>query len=824
MRKRPLVVVALLYAAGLLAADGISVPLVPLFASALGVVATAAVWPQRRGWLLAPVLILFGWTNLTTRTALLSPHDLRSVIGENAALVTVRGMLVETPYQRVYERDEEESWRTLAWLDVAEWRQHASAWQPAFGRVAVATAGLLPGQFFAGQTVEIAGTLRKPGGPVAEGAFDYRTYLRRQGIHYQLQAASANDWRVVSTNTMRPLSDRFCGWAQQTLALGLPEQDEPLRLLWAMTLGWKTALTGEVAEPFMRSGTMHVFAISGLHIALIAGILVAVFRVARVPRGWCGVFVIPMIWFYTYATGWQASAIRSTVMMTIIIAGWSLRRPSDLLNSLAAAALIILVWDPQQLFQASFQLSFFVVLSLALFAPVLEGVRRRWLRADPLLPAELRPRWQRWVFVPVNWLAASFATSLAAWLGSIPLVAYYFHLFTPVSLLANIVVVPLSGAALAANLGSLIVGAWFPACAELFNHSAWFFMHLMIRASAWAAHAPGGCFHIGTPTLLTFALYYGALISVMAGGLAKPHWRAWVGSALAVLAVAWVAEWQIARSTTRLTVVPLHGGEMIHCDAPGTRDDALIDCGSESAFEFSVKPFLRARGVSRVPRLVLTHGDSRNVGGAALLREQFSVSEVYLSPVTYRSPTYRRLKEQFDRTPGLSKSLRRGDRLGLLTVLHPDEADRTSQADDSAMVLRFETEGVRVLLLSDLGKAGQTLMMNRSTDLRADIVVSGLPVQTEPLADALIDAIQPRAIVITDSEYPATARASRVLRTRLAQRHVPVIYTRETGAVTLEVRNGRWRLRAMNGMEIRSDDALNPSATLPAITSPDALP
>src|ERR1700747_3102084 len=103
-----------------------------------------------------------------------------------------------------------------------------------------------------------------------------------------------------------------------------------------MTLGWKTALTNEIYEPFMQSGTMHIFAISGLHIALITAILVALLRVLRVSRSWCGLVVIPLIWFYPAASGWQASAIRSTIMMTVIIGGWALCRPTDLLNSLAA--------------------------------------------------------------------------------------------------------------------------------------------------------------------------------------------------------------------------------------------------------------------------------------------------------------------------------------------------------------------------------------------------------------------------------------------------------------------------------------------------------
>ena len=169
----------------------------------------------------------------------------------------------------------------------------------------------------------------------------------------------------------------------------------------------------------MQSGTMHIFAISGLHIALIAGILVSLLRVLQIPRGICGWIVIPLIWAYTAATGWQASAIRSTIMMTIVIGGWALERPGDLLNSLAASALIILLWQPQQLFQASFQLSFFVVLSLALLSPHFQAWTERLFQTDPFLPPDLRPRWQRCIEGPAKLLLASLVTSLAAWIGSL---------------------------------------------------------------------------------------------------------------------------------------------------------------------------------------------------------------------------------------------------------------------------------------------------------------------------------------------------------------------------------------------------------------------
>ena len=198
----------------------------------------------------------------------------------------------------------------------------------------------------------------------------------------------------------------------------------------------------------------------------------------------------------------------------------------------------------------------------------------------------------------------------------------------------------------------------------------------------------------------------------------------------------------------------------------------------------------------------------RQVGGAGLIQEQFGARRVYFGPVNFRSPAYRKLRGRFEAAPGLSKVIQRGERIGDWTVLHPAPEDQFPQADDNTVVLRGEFDGVRVLLLSDLGKPGQNLLMTREADLRADIVITGIPTQTEPVAEALLDAIQPRVLIVTDSEYPATARASRKLRQRLAERKFPVLFTLETGAVTLEIRRGQWELRPRHGATITSAEAM----------------
>src|SRR5205814_6506502 len=112
-----------------------------------------------------------------------------------------------------------------------------------------------------------------------------------------------NAWRLVPPFKITPpLADRFLTWAKPALARGLPVEDESLRLEWALTLGWKQALTEDVSEPFVRAATYHIFAVDGLRMAIIFGIFFGLLRALTVPRGLCGVILIPLIWFYTALT------------------------------------------------------------------------------------------------------------------------------------------------------------------------------------------------------------------------------------------------------------------------------------------------------------------------------------------------------------------------------------------------------------------------------------------------------------------------------------------------------------------------------------------
>ncbi len=808
--KQPFVAVVSFYIAGLLLAEIFQPPLITLFVVAFSVLVLALLLKQFRPLLIWPLLVIVGWTNLTVHTIVISPDDLRTLVGNTDAIVSARGVLEETPKLKISEYGGDPTEHSLAQVRVSELRRDES-WQPAFGEIVVTTPGALPQRFFAGQVVEISGVVAKPPPPLAEGLFDYRSYLQTRGIYYELKTSSTNDWQLCGSARQKPpLTDRFLNWSKRMLALGLPAEDEPLQLLWAMTLGWRTAFTGDISEPFLRAGTMHMFAIDGLRIALISGMLVALLRVMQVSRAWCGLIAIPTIWFYTAATGWESSAIRASIMMTIVIGGWAIKRPVSLVNSLAAAAFIILLWEPRQLFEAGFQLSFCVMLVIGLLLPRMNKLTDAVLRHDPLVPDDLIPKWRRTFISTSRMFMRYLSLSIAAWLGSIPLSALYFHLFSPISPLANLIAVPLGTLALMSNLGALVCGAWFSWATEMFNHSAWFFMSAMTKVSLLATEIPGAYFYVPELSWFSIVLFYFALI-ILSSGWLKTAGRKSFAAFLLIFTVA-IYSWQWGKSwgETDLTILPLDGGHAVYVDAAGRKGDRLVNCGNENAVEYVLKPFLRSQGVNQIPHFVLTEGSARNVGGAQLLGQLFGIGELFTSPVHFRSTAYRDAVVEFNRPPIRHKVIQCGDVIGNWQVLYPGPTDDFPRADDNALVLFGNFHGASVLLLSDLGRDGQSALLERTNDLRANIVVAGLPGEGEPLCAALIDAIRPKVIVVADSEFPANRRASRSLKARLKQTKIPVIYTGTSGAAKIVADKSGCKLETMDGQVFNLADGSGP--------------
>jgi beta-lactamase superfamily II metal-dependent hydrolase len=201
--------------------------------------------------------------------------------------------------------------------------------------------------------------------------------------------------------------------------------------------------------------------------------------------------------------------------------------------------------------------------------------------------------------------------------------------------------------------------------------------------------------------------------------------------------------------------------------------------------------------------VVLTHGDAQAIGGFPMVWKEFEPETVFTSSVKMRSPGYRRAIAELEKSDRW-KAIAAGDNVDGWTVLNPPRAVRgLPRADDNAVVLRKRIARWSILHLSDLAAAGQQRLLASVPDLRADIVIAGMPEQGEPLRDDLLSAIQAKIIILGTAEYPWTARGSVNLRERLERSGVRVFYVNEEKAVSVSVRADECVIRSMEGTLVR---------------------
>ena len=815
--KRPMLAVAGLYLAGILFSDWWSLPWSWLLLGAMGAALVSLIsgifaprweWTRERDWrgrfvaatesiALMLALFLAGAANQARHTAVISPSDLRRVMGNESAIVTLRGRITGV----VSEKSFGNATLVRVALDVERVLRNEQ-WLVASGRVMLQTPGPLDERIFSGRLMEVDGVLAPPPRSRAPGLFDYRQYLQRRGIHFILRLDEHSRWTFLDEHLSprKRWVDRFDDWARATLTRGLADEEEVNDLLCAMVLGWRTVQSDEMAEPFMRSGTMHIFAVSGLNIVFVTGFLVALLCVCRLPQRWVGIVAVPVLWFYTAATDWQPSAVRATTMMTVVLCAWALARPIDMLNSAGVAAFLILLVDPQQLFHVGFQLSFVVVLGLILIMPPLTTWLEGWLSPDPLLPRSLWPLRWRWGQSPLRWVALLVATSVVAWLASAPLSAAYFHLFTPVSLLANLLVVPLASLVIATSMGSLLVGALWPGVAELFNNAGWLFMKWILGISEWAAALPSAYQYVRGPDAWMVVLAYIVLFGVGAGWVFERRIRPWaIGMAvLSLIAILWQV--RMEGQVVRITLLP--DGPAIYQEPFSNADGLLVDTGDEAATRMVVLRYIRTRGVDSLPQMLLTHGVKHHVGGLAQIVTNAPVREAFLNPANSQTAAGREAHRLLVDQGVRERFVAAGDVVGAWAILHPARDAKYARSGDGAVVVRGKFQGVRVLLLSDLDAQGQQDLLGSGQDLRADIVVTSMPEYGEALRPAVLAAVNPEIILVHDSAQPVTQRASPALLRRLVQTGIPMFSTRHIGGTRLEISPKGWSLFDSKGQRL----------------------
>ena len=738
-----------------------------------------------RGLLACGVLLTGGWLSYAYRTGIHQENDLRLVVGNRPLLVRLEGRILKPPTVRLWESPTGPEFGTTLELGAVTLHLDSGA-KEVSGRVCLRVDAEPSPEIVSGARIEIFGVLQRPQGSRFPGDFDARRFLALKGIHYEVRL---NDWtsdfHLLALPKTTGLADRFRTWAMKTLARGQPASDRAVGLIWAMVLGWRTWLTGESKQWFMESGTLHVFAISGLHVAVIASLLVLATRCFGFNRRFSGMVVAPMLWLYTLATGYPPSAIRAATLASIVLLGWMLRRPPETLNSLGATMLIVLLWDPLQLLQPGFQLSFGVVLGLTLLPGRMLELTTATSARDPLALEDEPPRYLKAIRRFVSWVWHSVSISLAAWLSALPLSAYYFGLLSPVGIVANLAMVPLASLTVASACLSLFVSPWFPSIGVIANSSAWFWMSVLVKLGELFARVPLGHVTVPQPSVTLCVLYYAILFY---SALAESRRRILIVGSMGLLL--FIGElvfqrWANGRET-KITLLPVPAGDAIFVDLPGRHEDHLIDGGPEWSGEFILMRFLADRSPGKDSlRVILSHGDKEHVAALGTLLDAGFDATTVISGVRYRSTFYRDL---LDRLRGLDASptqVLAGEEIWGWSVIHPTPDASRTRADQNPLVLSRKIFGLKLLLLSDLEPLSQRILLDQDPRLEADIVFLNVPPTRERANEYILHQLNPQLIVVSGSSLPLGNRWVEDLARSFSGDHPRILFTGKEGAIEI---------------------------------------
>src|SRR5205809_677932 len=251
-----------------------------------------------------------------------------------------------------------------------------------------------------GDELKLFGTAEPIAPPRNPGEFDMRSYLTRRDVHRMLFVRYPENGTLIRHGGGNPImraAQKSRTWMQNTLCRGLEDAPEAQNFLSGIVLGLRHQTPEDIEEPFQQTGTLHLFAVAGLHVGIVAALLWMLAMVALLPRKSAAALIIPLLLFYAAVTGLHVSSVRAAVMSSVLLGGFFFDRKVFVLNSLAAAAFFLLCWDPNELFSTGFQLSFAVVGAIVLFADPFFVFLQRWVAGDPFLPRRLLRGPRRWI-------------------------------------------------------------------------------------------------------------------------------------------------------------------------------------------------------------------------------------------------------------------------------------------------------------------------------------------------------------------------------------------------------------------------------------------
>jgi competence protein ComEC len=726
--RAPLVPVALAVTAGIVADRLLGIPFLPALAVAALSVAAAAIGAQRRNTPACLLAIVVGSMALAAayhhwRREVVDSDDIGYFATPDPHPVVLRGVVDAEPL--LVKRGGEDELRSFASKDggkfvlqVTALRQ-AGGWQAISGRAQVHTARPLA-SVHVGDEVELVGKLSAPGEPANPGEFDYAAFLRDQGVRAVVSAKDVGEEVVVVRSAGGPSPERLLGrvrgWGQAVLTEYLPAERHGVVI--ALLLGDGAPMTQSDWDKYIRTGVIHVLAISGQHLVVLAGFLGVAFRLLRVRLRPALVATVVVLLAYGLLVGGRPPVMRSVVAVSVVCGALFVRRPLVRANTFALSWLVVAALNPTDLFNMGCQLSFLAV-------AVLVWGTRGWGSAEPdplaSLVNESRPYVVQVLLGVGKQVAVAYAITLAIWVVVAPLVAARQNVLSLSGLAIGPPTVLLTSIALLSGFALLFL-SWCPPLAVVAALvTDWSLAGCEVLVG-WATTWPGGSWFVPNIPEWWLWVYYPAVLGLLMLPSVR-RWWGWCSLALAAwLLVGLASGAERAQSDElRCTFLAVGHGGCVVLETPDGRT-ALYDVGSLGGPETTrrhIAPYLWHRSIRRIDEVYLSHADLDHFNGLAALLERFAVGQVTCTPTFQdrQTPAVQRTLAELERRGVPVRIVSAGHRLRLgaveLDVLHPQPVGPEGKENFRSLVLLVRHAGHSILLTGDLEGPGTQQLLAR---------------------------------------------------------------------------------------------------------------
>ena len=674
--------------------------------------------------------------------------------------------------------------------------------RPASGKVRLSMRGRTPEFVLPGQRVFVVATVDRIHNYQTPGTFNYVLYMRNQGIYcsgwiksplYILPEAGVikkNNAPGITTLPQR---------VRQHISRFLQNRCDPIAggLYQALLIGDRSGVPPVLLDQFIRTGCMHLLAISGLHMGLLALLIYGLLSRLMKSSQWLLLHTnvaalalglsFPILLAYAFIAGMNTPVFRSLIMAAVLLVAVLVRRQHSIFHLIAAAALVVLAVRPLALFTASFQLSFAAMLAIALIYPRLLS----FCFQETTNPARKKSS------ALIRWPLTAFLVSLAATAGTLPFLLYHFNRFSPIGPLMNLLIEPLlcfitlPVGLIAAPLIPLVPDT----AAGLFNLGG-VALHAADLLTAWAAHFSWATIWTITPTPVEIILFYLLLIFSCTTKMSKRKNQLFLTLAFFLLTLNFAGGLDLPKNkkNARISYLDVGRGTATLLELPdGT--NILIDGGGSSSGRFNVgrqiiAPYLWKNRIRHIDTVIITHPDSDHYNGLYFILQRFLPQVVYTNGQQVASDSYNALLQLAARlkikkirlTAG--RVLHDGPSCRLSCLGMPGLADKNDSDNNQSLVTRLSCGKTSFLFPADIEKKAESLLLRHGALLRADVLLAPHHGSKTSSSRSFIHAVKPGLIIVSagrrqKSLFPAPAHL-----TWWSQEHIPFLITGIDGTVT----------------------------------------